>query len=70
VRWQHVTGDEAGDRVDGVRRWRFNTGGDSVVVVSKLGFRFFRGGRGRWQVPMISPATEAWGAGEGGSAVG
>jgi hypothetical protein len=42
-----VTGGEAGDRVDGVRRWRFNTGGGSVVVVvSKLGFRFFRGGRG------------------------
>jgi hypothetical protein len=41
-----VTGGEAGDGVDGVRRWWFNTGGGSVVVVSKLGFRFFRGGRG------------------------
>jgi hypothetical protein len=44
VRPRHVTGGEAGDRMGGARRWRFNMSGGSVVVVQKLGFKFFGGG--------------------------
>jgi hypothetical protein len=70
VWWRHVTGSEAGNGVDGVRRWRFNTGGGSVVVVSKLGFRFFRGGRGAVASSDDISGHRSLGAEEGGSAAG